>query len=302
MNRKKSQTTVTVGLIQMREAGSPEANLAKAAAKLHETAKKGAQIVCLQELFRSSYFPQRENPKNFKLAEPIPGPTTEALSQVARQRQIVVIASIFERRSAGVYHNSAVVIDADGSLAGKYRKMHIPDDPLYFEKFYFTPGDLGFPSFQTRYASVGVLVCWDQWFPEAARLSSLSGAQVLFYPTAIGLLPGEPGAVAHGQRTAWELVQRAHAVANGVYVAVVNRVGQEGKLHFWGSSFVSDPFGKVVARAGKEQETILLARCNLGKIDETRQNWPFLRDRRIDAYTGLTARFLDEIPRGKSRT
>lgn len=296
MSRGKNKEQVAVGLIQMSAGEDTGANLAKAAARIEAAAGKGAQIVCLQELFRSRYFPQIEDAKNFQLAEAVPGPTTEVLSRLARAKRIVVVASLFEKRSAGIYHNTAVVIDADGSIAGTYRKMHIPDDPGYYEKFYFTPGDLGFPSFQTRYGKVGVLVCWDQWFPEAARLTSLAGAEILFYPTAIGWLPTEARSVARAQRTAWELIQRGHAVANGVYVAAVNRVGREGKLKFWGNSFVADPFGGVIAHAGGESEEILLARCDLRKIDETRQNWPFLRDRRIDAYGALTARFLDKGP------
>jgi N-carbamoylputrescine amidase len=272
----------------------PKANLVKAVKVIGAAAKKRAQIICLQELFRSRYFPQSEDANKFSLAEPIPGPTTETLSRLARGKGVVIIASIFEKRSAGIYHNTAVVIDADGSILGKYRKMHIPDDPCYYEKFYFTPGDLGFPSFQTRYAKIGVLICWDQWFPEAARLISLAGADILFYPTAIGWLSSEPRNVAKAQRSAWELVQRGHAVANGVYVAVVNRVGHEGKLKFWGSSFVADPFGEIVAKAEMDEEEILVAQCDLRKIDETRQSWPFLRDRRIDAYGALTARFRDE--------
>jgi N-carbamoylputrescine amidase len=219
------------------------------------------------------------------------------LSELAAEREIVIVASVFERRSAGIYHNTAVVIDADGAIAGKYRKMHIPDDPLYYEKFYFTPGDLGFPSFQTRYAKVGALVCWDQWFPEGARLAALSGAQILFYPTAIGWIPNEPPAVAQQQRAAWELIQRSHAVANGVYVASVNRVGREGKVKFWGHSFVAGPFGEIVALAGGERDEILLAKCDLGKIEETRQSWPFLRDRRIDAYGSLSSRTVEDHER-----
>jgi N-carbamoylputrescine amidase len=211
---------------------------------------------------------------------------------LARETEIVIVASVFEKRSAGVYHNTAVVIDADGSIAGKYRKMHIPDDPLYYEKFYFTPGDLGFPSFDTRYARVAALVCWDQWFPEGARLATLGGAQILFYPTAIGWIPNEPRAVAENQRAAWQLIQRSHAVANGVFVAAVNRVGREGKIDFWGRSFVAGPFGEIVAQAGGKREEILLANCDLGKIEETRQSWPFLRDRRIDAYGDIQSRFL----------
>jgi N-carbamoylputrescine amidase len=283
---------LTIGLVQMSAGESPKANLAKAVARIESAARKGARMVCLQELFRSRYFPQSEDTKKFALAETIPGPTTEALSQVAAEREVVVIASIFERRSAGIYHNTAVVIDADGSLVGRYRKMHIPDDPCFYEKFYFTPGDLGFPSFDTRYGEIGVLVCWDQWFPEAARLVSLAGAKILFYPTAIGWLPNESRSSADAQRKAWELVQRAHAVANGVFVAVPNRVGREGRLRFWGSSFVADPMGRILAQAGQNREEVLIARCDLSQIDSTRQNWPFLRDRRIDAYDALTARFL----------
>src|SRR3989337_2764071 len=226
MPRSKSKDIVTLGLVQMSTSEDVKANLAKAAARIREAAQKGAQIVCLQELFRSRYFCQSEDQRYFDLGETIPGPSTESLSALARELQIVIVASLFEKRSAGIYHNTAVVLDADGSIAGKYRKMHIPDDPLYFEKFYFTPGDLGFPSFQTRYARVGALVCWDQWFPEAARLASLSGAEILVYPTAIGWIPKEPRAVAQKQRDAWELIQRAHAIANGVFVASVNRVGR----------------------------------------------------------------------------
>ena len=298
MARNSTKESVTLGLIQMMVADSVSANLEKAVHRVAAAAKQGAQIVCLQELFRSRYFCQSENHKNFRLAEPIPGPTTEALSAVASELEIAVIASVFERRSAGIYHNTAVVIDADGSIPGIYRKMHIPDDPLYYEKFYFTPGDLGFPSFQTRYARVGALVCWDQWFPEGARLAALSGAQILFYPTAIGWIPNEPRNVAQTQRAAWELIQRSHAVANGVYVASVNRVGREGKIKFWGHSFVAGPFGEIVAHAGGEREEILLAKCDLRKIEETRQSWPFLRDRRIDAYGPLSKRSLEEGKRG----
>jgi N-carbamoylputrescine amidase len=294
MTARRNKQQITLGLIQMSCGKSPEANLAKALNRIELAANKGAQVVCLQELFRSQYFCQSEDQRNFRLAETIPGPSTEALGREARAKRIVIIASIFEKRSAGVYHNTAVIIDADGSIAGKYRKMHVPDDPFYYEKFYFAPGDLGFPSFKTRYAKVGALVCWDQWFPEGARLASLSGAQILFYPTAIGWIPNEPRAVALKQQSAWELIQRSHAVANGVYVASVNRVGREGKIKFWGNSFVAGPFGEIVAQAGTEREEILLARCDLRKIDETRQSWPFLRDRRIDAYEPLQSRFLEE--------
>jgi len=285
---------VTVGLVQMSAGEDIKRNLDKAVAGIDSAAKKGAGVVCLQELFRSRYFPQVEDTGNFKLAETIPGPTTDALSGVAKKKKVVVIASLFEKRSAGIYHNTAVVIGADGSILGKYRKMHIPDDPGFYEKFYFAPGDLGFLSFDTAVAKIGVLICWDQWFPEAARLTALSGAEILFYPTAIGWLPTEPPAVARAQKSAWELVQRGHAVANGVYVAVPNRVGREGKLKFWGGSFVAGPSGEVIAQAGSEREEILIARCDLEKIAEARQSWPFLRDRRIDAYGALSSRFLDE--------
>ena len=289
----KDQGQVRLGLIQMSASDDPEANLAKALKRIRAAAKNGAQIVSLQELFRSRYFCQSEDARNFKLAESIPGPTTEALGTLAREHEIVIVASIFEKRSAGIYHNTAVVIDADGSVVGRYRKMHIPDDPLYYEKFYFTPGDLGFPSFQTRYAKIGALVCWDQWFPEAARSTALSGAQILFYPTAIGWIPEEPRAVALNQRNAWQLIQQSHAVANGVFVAAVNRVGREGKIKFWGDSFVAGPFGEIVAKAASDREEILIAKCDLRKIEETRQSWPFLRDRRIDAYGPLQSRFLE---------
>jgi N-carbamoylputrescine amidase len=289
--RKTQQ--VRVGLIQMSCGETPSANLAKASERIEIAAKKGAQVVCLQELFRSRYFCQREDSRNFKLAETIPGPSSQALSELARKKQLVIVASLFEKRAAGIYHNTALVIDADGTIAGKYRKMHIPDDPLYYEKFYFTPGDLGFPSFQTRFGRIAVLVCWDQWFPEGARLAALAGAQILFYPTAIGWIPNEPRSVAQTQHSAWELIQRSHAVANGVYVVSVNRVGREGKIKFWGKSFVAGPFGEIVARAGAERDEILIARCDLGKIEETRQSWPFLRDRRIDAYRPLLTRSLE---------
>jgi N-carbamoylputrescine amidase len=276
----------------MTSSADPDENIAKALGRIRQAAAKGAKIVCLGELFRSRYFCQTEDARNFKLAEPVPGPTTEALQDAARQLEVVIVASVFEKRSAGIYHNTGVVIDADGSLAGQYRKMHIPDDPLYYEKFYFTPGDLGFPSFQTRYARIAVLVCWDQWFPEGARLASLSGAQILFYPTAIGWIPKEPRIIAEQQRSAWELIQRSHAVANGVFVAVTNRVGREGKINFWGNSFVAGPFGEIVARANSDKEQTLIASCDLRRIEDTRQSWPFLRDRRIDAYASLSERFL----------
>jgi N-carbamoylputrescine amidase len=285
---------VTLALVQMRASEDPAQNLETARTRVREAAKRGAQVVCLQELFRSRYFCQKEDVARFRLAERIPGETTETLAKIAREKRIVIVASVFEKRADGVYHNTAVVIDADGKIAGKYRKMHIPDDPLYYEKFYFTPGDLGFRSFETRHAKIGTLVCWDQWFPEGARLTALAGAEILVYPTAIGWLDGEKAAVNESQRDAWETSQRAHAIANGVFVAAVNRVGREGNLTFWGSSFVADPFGRVLARASSEDEEILIVPCDLRRIDEVRTNWPFLRDRRIDAYAPLTRRLLDE--------
>ncbi|MPZ18856.1 MAG: acyltransferase [Luteitalea sp.] len=295
--RKTSRTTrknPVVGLVQMSAIPDPKSNLEKALDRISRAARDGATIVCLQELFRSQYFCQREDVEWFKLAEPIPGPSTRAIGKVARQHKVVVVASLFERRAAGVYHNTAVVFDADGAMAGMYRKMHIPDDPLYYEKFYFTPGDLGFRAHTTRHGRCGVLVCWDQWFPEAARLTALSGAQILFYPTAIGWLPGEAEEVNRAQHEAWETIQRAHAIANGVYVVVVNRVGKEGDLAFWGQSFVADPFGRVLARASSRREDTLIVECDLSLIEETRQHWPFLRDRRIDAYAPLSERLIEE--------
>jgi N-carbamoylputrescine amidase len=289
----KQKSSVCVGLIQMRCGVKPADNLEKAVALSRQAARSGAQIVCLPELFRSRYFCQSEDHEFFKLAEPIPGETTQALSELARKRGIVIVGSIFERRSAGVYHNTAVVIDVNGKLVGKYRKMHIPDDPLYYEKFYFTPGDLGFRSFRTKHADVGTLVCWDQWYPEAARLTALKGAQILFYPTAIGWHQSEKRKFGQKQYDAWLTIQRSHAIANGVFVAVPNRVGLEGTVQFWGGSFVCDPFGEVIARASHDKEEVLLAQCDLAQVEQTRQHWPFLRDRRIDAYQHITERFLD---------
>lgn len=284
---------ITIALVQMGCGSDPEENLRRAVRKIRLAASRGAQLVCLQELFRSPYFCQKEDSAFFDLAETVPGASTEALGQLAQELEIVIIASLFERRTAGLYHNTAVVIDADGALAGKYRKMHIPDDPLYYEKFYFTPGDLGFRSHETRYGKVGVLVCWDQWFPEAARLTALEGAQILFYPTAIGWLEGESKKTNRAQHAAWETIQRGHAIGNGVFLAVANRVGVEGSLRFWGQSFVSDPFGEVLAKASAHQEEVLVVRCDLSRIEEIRRDWPFLRDRRIEAYQGLTQRFGD---------
>jgi len=296
--KRPASSEIKLGLIQTDVSANPDANLKKTLALAERAAKRGAQIICTQELFRSQYFCQTEDHENFKLAEKIPGPSTDAFCKLAKKHKAVVIASLFEKRASGVYHNTAAVIDADGSLMGIYRKMHIPDDPLYYEKFYFTPGDLGFPSFQTRYAKVGALVCWDQWFPEGARSAALSGAQILIYPTAIGWIPNEPKLIAGQQRDAWELIQRSHAVANGVYVASVNRVGREGRIKFWGNSFVAGPFGEIVAHAGGAREEILLANCDLGRTEEIRQSWPFLRDRRIDAYGPLLSRGLED---GKRR-
>jgi N-carbamoylputrescine amidase len=290
------QTPFRIGLLQMACSADPAENLAKAEWRIREAAGNGAQIVCLQELFRFPYFCREENPDLFDLAEPIPGPTTESLSRLAEELNVVIVGSVFERRMAGVYHNSAVVIDAGGALLGIYRKMHIPDDPLYFEKFYFTPGDLGFRCFDTRYARIAPLVCWDQWYPEAARLAALGGAQVLFYPTAIGWHPAEKARHGAAQRDAWRTVQRAHAIANGVYVAAVNRTGYEGPpeggLEFWGGSFAADPFGQVLIEAGQEEATPIVE-CDPRRIEDVRRNWPFLRDRRIDAYPPILNRVID---------
>jgi N-carbamoylputrescine amidase len=281
----------------MRCSTDPDDNLRRACELLREAAVRRAQLACLPELFRTQYFCQVEDAARFDLAEPIPGPTTDALAQVARDTNMVVVGSVFERRAAGVYHNTAVVLDADGSLRGRYRKMHIPDDPLYFEKYYFTPGDLGFRTFQTAFARVGTLVCWDQWYPEAARLTALQGAVILCYPTAIGWHPAEKAEFGAAQASAWETIQRSHAIANGVYVAAVNRIGHEGPagggLDFWGRSFVADPFGRLIAQAGEENEEIVIATCDPRIQEETRRNWPFLRDRRIDAYAPITERLLD---------
>jgi N-carbamoylputrescine amidase len=282
-----------VALVQMACAEHPGANLSKALDAVAEAARQGAAIVGLPELFRTRYFCQREDASLFDLAEPVPGPTTEAVARAARQHGVAVVASVFERRAPGLYHNTAAVIDADGSLAGVYRKMHIPDDPLYFEKYYFTPGDTGFLGFSTRHARVGVLVCWDQWYPEAARLTALQGAEILFYPTAIGWHHKEKAEHGQSQHDAWETIQRSHAIANGVFVAAINRVGVEEGLEFWGSSFVADPFGKVLARASAGTEEVLVVECDLDRIEDVRRNWPFLRDRRIDAYGALTSRFLE---------
>ena len=288
----------SIGLVQMRMGSDPTANLDRAVSRIREAARRGARVVCLPELFRTPYFCQREDAALFDLAEPIPGPTSDALAKVARELGVVVVASLFERRAAGVYHNTAVVLDADGTERGRYRKMHIPDDPLYYEKFYFTPGDLGFRAFDTSVGKLGTLVCWDQWYPEAARLTALAGADVLFYPTAIGWHPREKAEYGAAQVNAWQVMQRAHAIANGVYVAAVNRVGHEGSsdggIEFWGTSFVSDPFGVVIAEAPRDDEAVLVVECDRGHLEDVRRNWPFLRDRRIDAYAPILKRLLDE--------
>src|SRR5438477_8030311 len=288
-----------VGLVQMAMSADPDANLQTAVAKVAEAAAAGAQLVCLPELFRSRYFAQREDAASFDLAEPEPGPSTEALARAAQRAEVVVIAPVFERRAPGLYHNSAAVIDADGRLAGIYRKMHIPDDPAYYEKFYFTPGDLGFRAFDTRVGRIGTLVCWDQWYPEGARLTALQGAAVLFYPTAIGWHPAEKATHGAEQLDAWRTIQRSHAIANGCYVAAVNRVGHERSptgdgLEFWGSSFLADPFGTVVAEAPQDREALVLGVIDLARIEEVRRRWPVLRERRIEAYGGMVSRCLGD--------
>jgi len=288
---------IQIGLIQSTCSPDPQANLDKTLAAAERAASDGAQIICTQELFRSQYFCQAEDHKFFELAEPIPGPSTAAFQRIAAGRQVVIIASLFEKRAPGLYHNTAVVIDADGSILGKYRKMHIPDDPLYYEKFYFTPGDLGFRAWQTRYAKIGVLVCWDQWYPEAARLTAMQGAEILFYPTAIGWHPAEKAEQGQRQHEAWEITQRSHAIDNGCDVAVPNRVGHEtlcGEgIEFWGQSFVAGTSGEVLAKASADQEQVLIVPLDMTQVDTTRTHWPFLRDRRIDAYGDLTKRLVD---------
>ena len=292
------QESFRIGLVQNSCSLDPNENLEKTVWKVREAAAGGAQVICLQELFRSQYFCREENAELFALAESIPGPSTETLGKLARELKVVVVASLFERRASGLYHNTAAVLGPDGEIAGLYRKMHIPDDPLYFEKYYFTPGDLGFGSIATPYGRLGVLVCWDQWYPEGARIAALSGADLLVYPTAIGWHPSEKAQYGAAQLDAWRTIQRAHAIANGVYVAAVNRIGYEGPpehgLEFWGSSFVADPFGQIIAQASCDQEEILLAECDPHRMEEVRRNWPFLRDRRIDAYAPILQRWLDK--------
>ena len=294
----------TIALVQMRMGPDPEANFAAAMRHIREAARLGAQIVCLPELFRTQYFCQREDLHLFDLAEPIPGPSTAKLGEVAKETGVVIVASLFERRAPGLYHNTAVTLDEHGAISGVYRKMHIPDDPLYYEKYYFTPGDLGFQAVDTRAGRIGTLVCWDQWYPEGARLTALQGAEVLFYPTAIGWHPAEKDEFGAAQYDAWKTIQRSHAIANGVYVGAVNRVGMEhgdilgdrapGQgIEFWGGSFIADPFGRVIAKASHDAEEILLAEVDTALMEETRRNWPFLRDRRVDAYAPIAQRYLD---------
>jgi N-carbamoylputrescine amidase len=305
--KRPTAGVVTIGLTQMACTDDYAANLGNQSRLIEKAARKGAQIICTQELFGSLYFCQAEDYRFFKLAETIPGPSTDAFCKLARKHKAVIIASLFEKRTSGLYHNTAVVIDADGSILGLYRKMHIPDDPLYYEKFYFTPGDTGFRAWKTRYAKIGVLICWDQWYPEAARLTALQGAEILFYPTAIGWHPAERAKYGQAQYESWELTQRSHAVANGCYVCVPNRIGLEkvagadGKpvsregIQFWGQSFVAEPNGQIVQRAGVEQEEVMIVACDLEKVEFSRTHWPFLRDRRIDAYGDITRRFVGSV-------
>jgi N-carbamoylputrescine amidase len=289
-------TKVKVGLVQMSCSPVKQENLQKAAERVREAAAKGAQIVCLQELFTSLYFCDVEAYEHFNLAEPIPGPSTDAMSALAKELGVVIIASLFEKRAQGIYHNTTAVLDADGSYLGKYRKMHIPDDPAYYEKFYFTPGDLGYKVFKTRFANLGVLICWDQWYPEAARITSLMGAELLFYPTAIGWATSQDEATNTEQYNAWQTIQRSHAVANGVHVVSVNRVGfeQDGAMKFWGGSFVANPMGSILFQASHDHEEVQVTELDLGRTDVTRTHWPFLRDRRIDSYQPITKRYIDE--------
>lgn len=295
---KKKSSVVNLGLLQHACVAQPEPNLTKTLQLAEQAARQGAQIICTQELFRSQYFCQSEDHEQFKLAEPIPGPTTEKFQKLAKKFGVVVVASLFEKRASGLYHNTAVIIDADGSMLGMYRKMHIPDDPLYYEKFYFTPGDLGFRVWETRFGRIGVLICWDQWYPEGARLTAMKGAEILFYPTAIGWHPKEKAEYGTNQHGAWEVIQRSHAVANGCYVAAVNRIGLETPIggdgiEFWGQSFVAGTSGQILAKATADREQVLVVPVDLSKVDVTRTHWPFLRDRRVDAYGDITRRFID---------
>jgi len=285
---------VTLGLVQSRGFETQKEALAKHVDLIRDAAAKGAQIVCLQELFLTPYFCRTQDTDLFDLAEPIPGPTTEALQPLAKELGVVIIASLFEKRGPGLYHNTAAIIDADGTLLGKYRKMHIPQDPGFEEKFYFTPGDLGYRVWDTKFGRIGVLICWDQWYPEAARLTALAGAQILFYPTAIGWLASEKAELGKAQHTAWETVQRGHAVANGCFVAAVNRTGNEGETEFWGQTFVANPYGEIIEKAAVSKEEILIVPCDLKEVEDFRRIWPFFRDRRIDTYAALTKRYIDE--------
>ncbi|HUK91521.1 MAG TPA: carbon-nitrogen hydrolase [Blastocatellia bacterium] len=296
----ESRDKFNIALVQMSAGPDTRENLDRAACFVEKAASQGAHVVCLPELFRSRYFCQKEDAALFDLAESVPGPTTERLSVVAKQLGLVIIAPLFERRAAGLYHNSAAIIDADGSVSGVYRKMHIPDDPAYYEKFYFAPGDLGFKAFDTAAGRIGTLICWDQWYPEGARLTALRGANVIFYPTAIGWHPHEKAEYGDSQRDAWRTIQRSHAIANGVYVAAVNRVGLEpaeggAGIEFWGSSFICDPFGVIIADGPIDREDIVMAEVDVARIEDVRRNWPFLRDRRIDAYSGIDLRFIDPL-------
>jgi N-carbamoylputrescine amidase len=293
MASNTNKEIVKIGLVQMACGEDAGTNMKTAEQGIRQAAGQGAQIICLPELFRTPYFCQTEDPEHFKRAEEIPGPSTQAMSKLAAELEVALILPLFEKRSTGIYHNTAVVIDADGSMAGRYRKMHIPDDPGFHEKFYFTPGDMGFQTIATRFGKIGVLICWDQWFPEAARLTALSGAQILFYPTAIGYQAFDES-VAEKQAQAWQTIQKAHSIANGVFTVVVNRVGQENQVNFWGKSFVSDPFGEVLVEASAKKPEVLIVDCDLGLIEETRQGWPFLRDRRVDAYQNLTRLYIDQ--------
>ncbi|MFY9253417.1 MAG: carbon-nitrogen hydrolase [Fuerstiella sp.] len=286
--------TVQIGLLQKSCSEDPSVNLEQAIQSIRDIAKDGAQVICLQEVFNTQYPCQSEDHANFELAEPIPGPTTTAISKIAKELGVVVVVPLFERRAPGLYHNTAVVIDADGSIAGMYRKMHIPDDPLYYEKFYFTPGDLGFLAFQTKFAKVGVCICWDQWYPEAARLTAMKGAELLFYPTAIGWIPGEKAEYGEAQYSAWQTMIRSHAIANGLFVGAPNRVGPEGEIEFWGGSFVADPYGKVLEKASHETEQNIIVSCDLELINTARTHWPFFRDRRIDAFADLQKRWNED--------
>ncbi len=289
-----SKSEVRVGLVQMTCGTDPQVNLQRSIVSIRSAAAAGAQVICLQEVFNTQYPCQSEDHAKFELAEPIPGPTTTALQKIARELGVVIVVPLFERRTHGLYHNSAVVLDADGTIAGLYRKMHIPDDPLYYEKFYFTPGDLGFLAFPTKFARVGVCICWDQWYPEAARLTAMKGAELLFYPTAIGWIPGEKDVYGPSQYSAWQTMIRSHSIANGLFVGAPNRVGVEGAIQFWGGSFMSDPYGNVMAQSPHEGEDTLIARCDLSLINTARTHWPFFRDRRIDAFADLQKRWCDQ--------